>query len=119
VQQHKEASAQTAGTNETRSDVKDYLAEERTFLAWIRTILGLMGLGFLLARFDGASFWLGPTLIVMGAALSLTAIQRHRRTVEALNHRQLAQQGQSREAIVLALFLAAAGVAMALYLILR
>ena len=29
----------------------DYLAAERTFLAWIRTGLALMGLGFVLARF--------------------------------------------------------------------
>ncbi len=29
----------------------DYLAVERTFLAWIRTGLALMGLGFVVARF--------------------------------------------------------------------
>ena len=30
--------------------VTDHLANERTFLAWIRTALGLIGLGFVLAR---------------------------------------------------------------------
>ena len=30
--------------------VRDHLANERTFLAWVRTSLGLIGLGFLLAR---------------------------------------------------------------------
>ncbi len=30
--------------------VRDHLANERTFLAWIRTALGLLGLGFVLAR---------------------------------------------------------------------
>src|SRR3954453_24242602 len=30
--------------------VGDHLANERTFLAWIRTALGLIGLGFVLAR---------------------------------------------------------------------
>ncbi len=29
---------------------RDHLANERTFLAWIRTALGLIGLGFVLAR---------------------------------------------------------------------
>jgi uncharacterized membrane protein YidH (DUF202 family) len=29
----------------------DYLAAERTFLAWIRTGLALMGFGFVVARF--------------------------------------------------------------------
>jgi putative membrane protein len=31
--------------------VRDYLAEERTFLAWIRTSLALIGFGFVVARF--------------------------------------------------------------------
>lgn len=30
--------------------VTDHLANERTFLAWIRTALGLIGLGFVLGR---------------------------------------------------------------------
>lgn len=30
--------------------VRDHLANERTFLAWVRTTLGLIGLGFVLAR---------------------------------------------------------------------
>ena len=29
----------------------DYLAEERTFLAWIRTGIALMGFGFVVAHF--------------------------------------------------------------------
>src|SRR5258708_9696937 len=32
------------------SRVRDHLANERTFLAWIRTALGLVGIGFVLAR---------------------------------------------------------------------
>ncbi len=30
--------------------VRDHLANERTFLAWVRTSLGLIGLGFVFAR---------------------------------------------------------------------
>jgi putative membrane protein len=30
--------------------VTDHLANERTFLAWVRTALGLVGIGFVLAR---------------------------------------------------------------------
>src|ERR1700730_17219943 len=33
------------------ADLRDYLAEERTFLAWIRTGITLMGFGFVVARF--------------------------------------------------------------------
>lgn len=32
------------------SSIRDHLANERTFLAWVRTALGLIGLGFVLAR---------------------------------------------------------------------
>jgi putative membrane protein len=31
-------------------NVRDHLANERTFLAWVRTSLGMIGLGFVLAR---------------------------------------------------------------------
>ncbi len=31
-------------------DPREHLANERTFLAWVRTSLGLIGLGFVLAR---------------------------------------------------------------------
>lgn len=39
-------SSQSAQSNAAR----DHLANERTFLAWVRTALGLIGLGFVLAR---------------------------------------------------------------------
>jgi putative membrane protein len=32
-------------------DPRAYLAEDRTFLAWIRTSIALMGFGFVVARF--------------------------------------------------------------------
>ena len=41
---------------------RDHLANERTFLAWVRTSLGLIGLGFVLARmglFLERLAWLG------------------------------------------------------------
>jgi putative membrane protein len=34
-----------------RASLSDYLAAERTFLAWIRTGLALMGFGFVVLRF--------------------------------------------------------------------
>jgi uncharacterized membrane protein YidH (DUF202 family) len=38
-------------TDRPPSGPSDYLAAERTFLAWIRTGLALMGFGFVVARF--------------------------------------------------------------------
>ena len=46
------------------ADLRDQLAEERTFLAWIRTGLTLMGFGFVVAR-------LGLFLALVGIAMAL------------------------------------------------
>ena len=116
------------------ADLRDYLAEERTFLAWIRTGLTLMGFGFVVARFGlflevvqstgggsaaqlhGFSPWFGTTFIAVGVAVNLLSIRRHLRVVGELNRGQFADRRPSRQAVLLALFLALVGVAMALYL---
>ena len=38
------------GSPRPESRARDHLANERTFLAWVRTALGLIGVGFVLAR---------------------------------------------------------------------
>src|SRR5947209_5673632 len=116
------------------TDVRDYLAEERTFLAWIRTGLALMGFGFVVARFglflaeiqvtrDGPaapsnrySLWFGTAFIAVGVAMNLLSIRRHLRLVGELNRGQFADRRPSQQTVILALFLALAGVAMAIYL---
>jgi putative membrane protein len=108
---------ETPSGGQPGADVRDYLAEVRTFLAWIRTILGVMGFGFVVARIDRFSLWFGTTLIAVGAALSLLAIQRHQRVVEELNHPRVTDRHPSRQGVFLAVFLALAGVTMALYLV--
>ncbi|MDQ3554034.1 MAG: DUF202 domain-containing protein [Chloroflexota bacterium] len=66
--------------------IRDHLANERTLLAWQRTALTVVGLGFLVDRFafesadDGTSVLLGMGLIVLGAALSVVGLQRYLRT---------------------------------------
>ena len=116
------------------ADLRDYLAEERTFLAWIRTGLTLMGFGFVVARFGlflevmqitrggsaaqprGFSPWFGTAFVVVGVAVNLLSIRRHLRLVGQLNRGQFTDRGPSQQAVILALFLALVGVAMALYL---
>jgi putative membrane protein len=52
-------------TDQASSDrhTSDHLANERTFLAWIRTSIAVMGLGFVVARFG---VWLRELSISMG-----------------------------------------------------
>jgi putative membrane protein len=117
------------------ADLRDYLAEERTFLAWIRTGVGLMGFGFVVARFGiylteiqlsrgGAavssnrfSLWARTALIAVGVAVNLLSIRRHLRVVEQLNRGQF-DRAPSYQAVGLASFLALVGLAAAVYLIL-
>lgn len=76
-------------------------AEERTFLAWIRTGVSMMGFGFVVARFGlflrelilgGAGMheprvnatYIGVALIALGVLVNLIATVRHLRAVRAL-----------------------------------
>src|SRR5713101_761605 len=79
-------------------DPRVYFAAERTFLAWIRTGLGLMGVGFAVSRFGlflremraseahvqvhstGLSVYSGVALVVLGVAVNVSAVLHHIRT---------------------------------------
>src|ERR1700731_3786514 len=94
-----------AGTAQ-KAGLIDYLAAERTLLAWIRTGLALMGFGFVVARFGlflremavvrqatptpsyGLSLWIGTALVVLGIAVTLLAAQQHRSILRRLDRRE-------------------------------
>lgn len=115
-------------------DPRTYFASERTFLAWIRTGLGLMGVGFALARFGlflrefqgpqrpahvhtGSSVYSGVALVVLGVIVLVSAVVHHIRTTKELRTGSWQPGRISRQAVSLASILAAAGVAMAVYLL--
>jgi putative membrane protein len=115
-------------------DPRTYFAAERTFLAWIRTGLGLMGVGFALARFglflrefqanqqstvhhSGLSVFSGVGLVALGVVVNVSAVVGHIRTVRELRSGTW-NPGISRNAVLLALLLAFFGVAVAIYLLL-
>ena len=122
-------------TDRLTSSATDYLAAERTFLAWIRTGLALMGFGFVVARFGlflralqigqpglqlgtyGVSAWLGTALILIGVSVNVFATWTHIRDVRRLKTGEFASGRPSALAVALGVTLAVLGLAMAIYLI--
>lgn len=74
----------------TTPDYRFSLANERTFLAWLRTALALVGGGLAVAAFLPTS-WpvllrhvLAAVLIVLGAAVAIRAVDHWSRTENAM-----------------------------------
>jgi putative membrane protein len=119
-----------------RASLSDYLAAERTLLAWIRTGLALMGFGFVVALFGlflqqlqlvrgmsptkvyGLSLWLGTALIAVGIVVNLFAGFHHLQLVRRLDRGETSSSHSTTQAVAVAFFLALIGVVMAVYLIL-
>jgi putative membrane protein len=116
-------------------DPRVYLAAERTFLAWIRTGLSLMGFGFVVARFGlflremefsqhplalrSARFtlWTGTALILIGVVVNVLSARQHIQFVREVKSGIELVERPVTMAVVIALILAVTGVAMTVYLV--
>ncbi len=82
---------------ENSNRARDHLANERTFLAWVRTGAAIVVFGFAIGRFSiamrqltalqvhpvrraGISVWMGSFTIVAGVALVVAGLVRYRKT---------------------------------------
>lgn len=115
-------------------DPRVFFAAERTFLAWIRTGLALMGFGFVVARFGlflremaavqggppppaGVSRWFGIGLIGLGVLLTAASTGMHLTTVRRLNRGEPYVGRPAWLGVVVAVMLVLVGVLMAVYLV--
>jgi putative membrane protein len=78
---------------DTNLDPRFTFANERTFLAWTRTSLALIGAGLAVAQFLKLGVRVAPLLtgiglIALGAATSLTSYRQWQRNQRALQQRQ-------------------------------
>ncbi|WP_329791465.1 DUF202 domain-containing protein [Lentzea sp. DG1S-22] len=80
----------TAERPDHEPDYRFTLANERTFLAWIRTALGLLAAGVAVRQFVPPFDWAGATTvlavgcIVLAAIVAATSFPRWRRAQQAM-----------------------------------
>jgi putative membrane protein len=117
-------------------DPRVFFAAERTLLAWLRTGLTVIGLGFVVARFGlflrllalqsqpahpretlAASAVLGVLFVIAGATAILVATVQHKRYVAALPPTDLPEPYSRAFAIVLSATIGVLGLLLAAYLV--
>jgi len=119
----------------SQNDPRVYFAAERTFLAWIRTGLGLMGVGFAVSRFGlflrdfsntqhapaqtstTHSVITGAALVALGVLINIASVINHLSTIKKLAAGTWQPGQPSRTAVALAIILALLGTGMAIYLL--
>jgi putative membrane protein len=115
----------------------DHAANERTFLAWVRTAIALMAFGFLVEKFDlfleyavpamagkvptarSLAFGnaAGLALIAFGAGMVIMAAIRFVRTARQIDSGEVQPGTGSQLDVILAVLLVLLGLGLALYLL--
>ena len=99
---------------------RDHLANERTYLAWLRTAAAVMALGLAIAGFGHAAtyatFSAGALLVAAGTGGVVYATVRYRQVLGQIERQQFDAASQGRAAVAAAIVLISV-VAVALVLL--
>ncbi len=113
-------------------DPRIYFAAERTLLAWVRTGLTLVGMGFVVARFglflrivrnapnaapQLGSTWIGVGLVVLGSLAIGVAAWQHARFWKSLQRQQQTRLSAMKWSVAFAASVALIGLALGGYLV--
>ena len=96
--------------NSNPNRARDHLANERTFLAWVRTSVAIVVFGFAIGRFaiamrqlaafqghaaktTGLSVWMGMSSIVAGVVMVVAGLLRYRKTRAQLDQGEFEPAG--------------------------
>jgi putative membrane protein len=120
----------------SNADPRVFFASERTLLAWMRTGIAIIGLGFVVAKFGlfirllasqghafvresaySTSALLGIAFVLIGSTCIVGAAIQHQRFTQTLPASDLPPRYSRRFAVVLSLLVAVLGVCLAIYLI--
>jgi putative membrane protein len=114
----------------------DHAANERTFLAWVRTAIAVVAFGFLIERFDlflrfaardvahaaapahtNAANFIGILFVVIGLAMIVISTARFFRTEKDIDSPELVSGPRDRLDLTLSVLLALLGFSLLLYLV--
>ena len=122
--------------SENNSDTKlrEHLANERTFLAWIRTSIALMGLGFVIVKFglflievafmledlnisisEGFSSAVGIGMVALGVLLAFFAYFQYKKVETQINRQTY--KSSSLISVVLTIFIVVSGFLLVVHLL--
>jgi putative membrane protein len=114
--------------------LREHLANERTFLAWIRTSIALMGLGFVIVKFgiflkevalmlkdlnikisEGFSAAVGTGMVALGVVLAFFAYFQYKKVETQINRQTY--KSSSLISVVLTIFIVICGFLLVVHLL--